>query len=249
MVLTVLLFGLIVMSAEVLGAMILLRRRQWPKHTQDYLLALGAGFLLALVFIELIPRSFQALGDPAGLVIILGFAAIHFFEHTVVRHLHFGEEVHREVMVSKVASVSTVAGLFIHAFFDGLSIAVGTHFDFLVGILVFLAIFLHKVPEGLTLASVMLAGAHSRRAVFLASLSVGGATMLGASTIILFRSVSPEITGVAFAFSAGAAAYVGASDLIPEINRSENRVTPVVVFVGMLLFFVTAKVLESLLGG
>ncbi len=249
MSLTVLLFGLIVTSAEVLGAVLLLARRKWPRKAQEYLLALGAGFLLALVFTELIPRSLHTLGEMAGLVVIVGFAAIHFFEHTVVRHLHFGEEVHPEIMVSRVASISTYSGLFVHAFIDGLSIAVGMSSDFLVGVLVFLAVFLHKVPEGLTLTSVMLAGAYSRRSAFLASLSVGVATMLGASTIFFFRVVDAQITGTAFAFSAGAAAYVGASDLIPEINRSENRVTPVVVFGGMLLFYATAKVLERLLAG
>ncbi len=245
MTLQVLLFGLIVVSAEVLGGSLLLARKKWPRQMQDYLLALGAGFLLALVFAELIPRSFQTLGDTAGLVVIVGFATIHFFEHTVVGHLHFGEEVHQEVMVSRAASVSAFSGLFIHAFFDGFSIAVGTQFNFLVGLLIFGAILLHKIPEGLTIASIMLAASYPRRTVFLATLGIGAATMLGASTIFFFSSVDPRVTGVAFAFSAGAAAYVGASDLIPEINRSENRVIPLVLFGGMLLFYVTAKLLEK----
>ncbi len=249
MMFTVILFGFIVMSAEILGGAVLLARREWPRRAQDYLLALGAGFLLALVFTELIPRSFQTLGGTAGLVIILGFATIHFFEHTVVRHLHFGEEVHQEVMVSRVASVSAFTGLFIHAFFDGLSIAVGMHFNFYVGLLVFCAVFLHKIPEGLTIASIMLAAAYSRRKVFLASIGIGGATMLGVLTIFFFTNVDAQVTGVAFAFSAGSAAYVGASDLIPEINRSENRITPLVVFGGMLLFYWTAKLLESMVMG
>src|SRR3972149_10553629 len=146
MTLTVIFFGLIVVGAEVLGGAVLLSRRQWPKRTQELLLALGAGFLLALVFVELIPRSVQTLGATAGLVIILGFATIHFFEHTVVKHLHFGEEVHPEVMVSRVASVSAFSGLFVHAFFDGLSISAGMQFEFFVGLLIFCAILLHKVP-------------------------------------------------------------------------------------------------------
>ena len=241
----VLLFGLIVVSAEVLGGLLLLTRKKWPRKMQDYLLALGAGFLLALVFSELIPRSIQTIGETAGLLVIVGFATIHFFEHTVVGHLHFGEEVHPEVMLSRAASVSAFSGLFIHAFFDGLSIAVGMQFNFYVGLLIFAAILLHKIPEGLTIASIMIAASYQRRTVLLATLGIGAATMLGALTILFFSSVDPRVTGVAFAFSAGAAAYVGASDLIPEINRSENRVIPLVVFGGMLLFYVTAKLLEN----
>ncbi len=248
MALTVILFGLIVVVAEVLGGTVLLSRKQWPRRTQEYLLALGAGFLLALVFVELIPRSVQALGAEAGLMIILGFASIHFFEHTVVQHLHFGEEVHQEVMLSRAASVSAFSGLFVHAFFDGLSISVGMQFEYFVGLLIFCAILLHKIPEGLTLASIMLTAGHSRRTVLLASFGMGAATMLGILMIFVFTSVNAQVTGVAFAFSAGAAAYVGASDLIPEINRSDNRITPVVVFGGMVLFYLTARLLEKAIG-
>ncbi|MGA9365246.1 MAG: ZIP family metal transporter [Bacteroidota bacterium] len=249
MTLTVILFGLIAVVAEVVGGTVLLARRQWPRRTQEFLLALGAGFLLALVFAELIPRSVQALGATAGLVIILGFATIHFFEHTVVKHLHFGEEVHPEVMVSRAASVSAFSGLFVHAFFDGLSISAGMHFQFLVGLLIFCAILLHKVPEGLTIASIMLTAGYSRRTVLLASLGIGAATMIGVLMILIFANVDAQVTGIAFAFSAGAAAYVGASDLIPEINRSENRIAPIVVFGGMLLFYITAKFLEKVITG
>lgn len=248
MALTVILFGLIVVVAEVLGGTVLLSRKQWPRRTQEYLLALGAGFLLALVFVELIPRSVQALGAAAGLMIILGFAAIHFFEHTVVQHLHFGEEVHQEVMLSRAASVSAFSGLFVHAFFDGLSISAGMQFEFFVGFLIFCAVLLHKIPEGLTLASIMLTAGHSRRTVLFASFGIGAATMFGILMIFVFTSVNAQVTGVAFAFSAGAAAYVGASDLIPEINRSDNRITPVVVFGGMVLFYLTARLLEKAIG-
>ena len=249
MTLTVIFFGLIVVGAEVLGGAVLLSRRQWPKRTQEFLLALGAGFLLALVFVELIPRSVQTLGATAGLVIILGFATIHFFEHTVVKHLHFGEEVHPEVMVSRVASVSAFSGLFVHAFFDGLSISAGMQFEFFVGLLIFCAILLHKVPEGLTIASIMLTAGYTRRTVLFASLGIGAATMIGVLMILIFANVDVKVTGIAFAFSAGAAAYVGASDLVPEVNRSESRVAPIVVFGGMLLFYITAELFESMIIG
>jgi len=249
MALIVILFGLIAVIAEVLGGAVLLMRRQWPRRFQEFLLALGAGFLLALVFTELIPRSVETLGATAGLMVILGFATIHFFEHTVVGHLHFGEEVHQEVMVSREASVSAFSGLFVHAFFDGLSISAGMQFEFFVGLLIFCAILLHKVPEGLTIASIMLTAGYSRRTVLLSSLGIGAATMIGVLMILIFANVDVKVTGVAFAFSAGAAAYVGASDLIPEINRSENRVAPIVVFGGMLLFYITAKLLERLITG
>jgi ZIP family zinc transporter/zinc and cadmium transporter len=234
---TIIVFGLVTALAEILGGSLVVMRKAWPQRVQEYLLALGAGFILALVILELIPESIRAVGASAPLFILLGYAVLHFFEHTVVGHLHFGEETHREVMVSPVASISTFTGLFIHAFFDGFSISAGMQYDFNLGILVFFAVLLHKIPEGLTIASVMLAAERRRRTAFLASTAIGAATMLGIFSVFLLAQVSGQVVGIAFAFSAGAAMYVGASDLIPEINHSSNRVIPLLVFGGMLLFY------------
>jgi len=40
--------------------------------------------------------------------------------------------------------------------------------------------------------------------------------------------------------------YVGASDLIPEINKSKDRIPPLVVFLGMVLFYFSEMLLEGL---
>jgi ZIP family zinc transporter/zinc and cadmium transporter len=244
MITTILLFGVTAAVAEILGGMIVLSRSSWPKKAQETLLALGAGFIMALVFFKLIPVSIMTLGEAAAVYLVIGFSLIHFFEHSLVRHLHFGEETHAHVMVSKVASVSAFSGLLIHAFFDGFSISVGMQFDFLLGLLVFCGVLLHKVPEGLTVGSIMLAGGYSRKAVFFSAVGIGMATILGTSSIFVLSRVSRELLGIAFAISAGAAVYVGASDLIPEINKSERRIPPFIVFAGMALYYVSEQLLH-----
>jgi ZIP family zinc transporter/zinc and cadmium transporter len=230
--------------AELLGGFLVLLRRQWPKRVQEYLLALGAGFILALVFLELVPESMRSVGVEAPLYMLAGYAVLHFFEHTVVGHLHFGEETHTEVMVSKAASLSTFVGLFIHAFFDGFTISAGMQFNFYAGVLIFVAVLLHKIPEGLTIASVMLAADRRRRTAFLASAAIAVATMLGVVSVFFLAGISERVVGLAFAFSAGLATYVGASDLIPEVNVSRNRVIPLLVFGGMILFYIGTRFLE-----
>ncbi len=245
---TIILFGLIAASAEILGGSVVLMQKEWPQKIQEYLLALGAGFILALVLLDLIPVSIAGIGRMAPLLILTGFSVMHFAEHTIVGHLHFGEEVHAEVMVSKVASYSAFWGLFIHAFFDGVSISAGMQYNFSLGLMIFFAILLHKFPEGLTIASVMLAADHPRRSAFWASAMAGAGTMLGIVTMFFLRDISSQIVGYAFAFSAGAGMYVGASDLIPEINRSKNRIAPIVVFVGMILFYVSSVIVARLVG-
>jgi zinc transporter ZupT len=243
MQLVIFLYGLIAALAEILGGSLVVLHKRWPAKIQEYLLALSAGFILALVFLELVPESLKSVGLAAPAFMLLGYSVLHFFEHTIVGHLHFGEETHHDVMVSKVASVSTFVGLFIHAFFDGFAISAGMQFNFYLGFMIFIAVLLHKIPEGLTIASVMLAAEHPRKTALLASAAIGVATMLGIVSVFLLSAVDERVLGISFAFSAGVATYVGASDLIPEINKSRNRVIPVLVFGGMALFYVGTKLL------
>lgn len=244
----ILIFGLVAAFAEILGSALVIFKKEWPRKVQEYLLALSAGFLLSLVFFELVPHSFEFLGRNAAIYIVLGFAVLHFFEHTIVGHFHFGEEVHAEVMVSPTAQMAAFSGLFVHAMFDGFSISAAMQYNFSIGVLVFIAILLHKLPEGLTIASIMLAGNKSRQTAFFASLAIGAATMLGIVLVFLLTSIDENIVGIIFAFAAGVITYVGASDLIPEINRSENRITPLIVFVGFLMYYVSRELVHSVVG-
>ncbi len=245
--LRIILFGLAAAAAEILGGTLIILRKEWPKRVQEYLIALSAGFILALVFFDLIPESMAILGGSASLAIISGFALLHFFEHTIVGHLHFGEETHTEIMVSRLASFAAFGGLAIHAFFDGVAISAGMEHSYSIGLMVFIAIFLHKLPEGLTTASIMIAASQPRKTAFLASFAIGVATMLGIIVVFFIANLGSSAVGIAFAFSAGAATYVGASDLIPEINRSHNRIIPFVVFGGMLLFYVSRTLITAAL--
>lgn len=246
MTVKIIFFGFIVALAEVLGGVILVYRRRWNQRTHEILLALGAGFILALVFLNLIPASYQTLGESAALYMLIGFSILHFFEHTVVGHLHFGEETHSHVMVSRVASLSAVGGLFIHAFFDGFSISIGMQFNFLLGLLIFIAILLHKIPEGLTIASIMMSASYPRKKVLFAIFGIGLSTLVGVAIALLFSNVDAKFTGIALSISAGTIVYVGASDLIPEINKSKDRIPPLVVFGGIVLYYFSERMLEGL---
>jgi zinc transporter ZupT len=246
---TIIIFGLVAAAAELLGGYLITLRKEWPRAIQEYLIALGAGFILALVFIELIPESIHTVGENAVLFMLLGFALIHLFEHTFIEHLHFGEETHHDVMVSTTASYSAVFGLIIHAFFDGLAISAGFQFNFSIGLMLFLGIVLHKIPEGITISSIMLASNQSKKRAFWATFAIAVATMVGVLSVFFLAEVDNKIVGYVFALSAGVAIYVGASDLIPEINRSKNRITPIVVFVGMLLFYLSRLLIGSFIEG
>ncbi len=155
-ILTSVLLGLTAAAANVFGGAIIVQRH-WERRYLRYFVALGAGFMLATALVEMVPESLELRGRSAAFLVLLGYLMIHFFEHTVTPHFHFGEETHRDEFIHSHKSYSVLLGLIIHTFFDGIAIASGFLVSNWLGWLIFLAIFLHKIPEGFTVSSVMLA--------------------------------------------------------------------------------------------
>lgn len=249
-----LLFGGLIALANVGGGLLLARPGNLRRSKQmlRYLVALGAGFMLAAIFLEILPeavglwmRSAPSNADAghsvlgAMMLLLGGYLLIHLFEHTIAPHFHFGEETHPEAVVRPSAAYTAIGGLSIHTFFDGASVAAAFAVDRRVGLLVFLAVLIHKVPEGFTAASIMLASGRTARSAIMATLVIGAATLAGVLSIAMLQTRMEETVMYALPFSAGVTLYVAASDLIPEVNHFEekNPVVSLVVFVGIAVFY------------
>lgn len=244
-------FGAVAGLANVLGGLILFPSklhstyRKWLK----YLLALGAGFMLAVTLFEVLPKTIMiwSTGHPEAegrlyapmLLVLLGYLITQFFEHTLAPHFHLGSELDSHDVISSRSAYAGVGGLLIHTFFDGVSIAAASQIDVRIGFLVFLAVFLHKFPEGFTIGSMIVAAGKGLREVVIATTVIGTATLLG---VVAFYAIGRTIEGsVAYALpvAAGVTLYVAASDLIPEVNHHGGKRPGVslAVFGGVALFF------------
>ncbi len=223
-------FAAVAAAADLAGAVIVTRTSRTAPVLR-YFVAAGAGFMLAAAFVRMLPESARV--PHAFLWVLVGYFGVHLFEHTIAPHFHFGEEEHAEAFLKPSAAYLAVAGLGVHTLFDGVAIAAGFMIDARLGTLLFLAVLLHKVPEGFTIASIMLATGRSPRAAFAAALSLGVFTVLGA---LLTGLIAEHHVAYALALSAGVTIYVAASDLIPEVNRQGGPSLAWTVFGGLLLF-------------
>jgi ZIP family zinc transporter/zinc and cadmium transporter len=223
--------------ANVFGGAIIVQKH-WERAYLKYFIALGAGFMLATAIVEIFPASLQLRGPGAAFLVLVGYLIVHFFEHTVSPHFHFGEETHQDEFAHSHHGYSVLLGLMIHVFFDGIAIASGFIVSNWLGWIIFVAIFLHKIPEGFTIASVMLASGQSRKIAWGASVLLGAATLAGVLTMALFR----HQVGFGLPLSAGVTIYVAASDLMPEVNREPGVKMALVVFLGVGLLFLLDKV-------
>jgi zinc transporter ZupT len=256
-----LLFGTLAALANLVGGLLLIKSgaHRLGERFLKYLVALGAGFMLAAIFIEILPetisiwtanaRGVSASRAVLGAMTLLlgGYLLIQLFEHTIAPHFHFGAETHPKSFMRPSAAYAAVGGLWIHTFFDGVSIAAAFLVNFRVGLLVFIAILLHKMPEGFTVASIMLASGRTARKALLATLAIGAATLAGVVGVMLLKEKVHSAVAYALPFSAGVTLYVAASDLIPEVNHEEQRnpTVSIVVFVGVALFYLLHRMIEG----
>ena len=260
--LQLILFGVLAALANVLGGLILFpgKLHTTYKKSLKYLLALGAGFMLAVTFFEILPKTIliwqRSASSPEDLsapmiLLLAGYLLTQFFEHTIAPHFHLGEEVHSENTISTSSAYTGVGGLFIHTFFDGVSIAAASQIDIRIGFLVFIAVFLHKFPEGFTVASMLLAAGKGFREVVIATSAIGLATLAG---VLVFAAVGANFeSSIAYALplASGVTLYVAASDLIPEVNHHGGKrpLVSISVFAGVALFFAIHLIVHELIAG
>ena len=222
------LLGLVAAAGNVLGAYFVVRR-EWPRKFLQYFVALGAGYMLSVAFVEVIPESVRLVGESALLSVLIGYFLIHLFEHTVAPHFHFGEETHQEEVHGFHARNTVLLGLAIHTFFDGVAIAAGFLVSTWLGAVIFVAVFLHKLPEGFTVASVMLASGQGKPSAVRAAGLLGAATLAG----VLLTSQLQSQLKYALPLAGGVTVYVAATDLLPEVNREPNWRMALLVFAGV----------------
>lgn len=127
-----------------------------------YLLAFTGAFLLGITLLHLAPETFHELGKKAGLYIVLGF----FLQVFLQRWSHGMEHGHTEVLsaddknrteqVTSAAAFSLIIGLSVHGFMEGIPLGF-TYDDPTTLPSLSFGILLHKIPEAITLMTMLLA--------------------------------------------------------------------------------------------
>lgn len=200
--------------ANLFGAAII-SAKPWSRPFLAAFVALGAGFMLATAISEMVPESLKLAPVSAPLLILAGYFIVHFFEHSLPPHFHFGEETHTaEFANPRTASIATV-GLMVHTFFGGVSLASGYVISSWLGTVIFGSMILHNIPEGFTVASIMVASGKKRPSGMWAAALLGGSRIAGVFAVAL----AERFARYGLALSAGVVLYCAASDLIPEANK------------------------------
>jgi ZIP family zinc transporter/zinc and cadmium transporter len=230
----IILFLVVAALADIAGAVLFLLRKRWDDEALRALVATGAGFMLAVAFVEMLPEALEQVPN-AGVWAIVGFLLVHLAEHVLTPHFHYGHETHAGL--GSHVSVAATLGLTVHSLIDGVAIVVAAQTSTHLGLLVFAAMVWHKVPGGFTLASIVSATGGSRRAAFTAASILGGASLIGGLIYLVVQS--DRWIGPALALSCGSLIYVAATDLLPEVNKKRTVLAPLAVIFGAGLYYIT----------
>lgn len=233
-------FAVAAALGNVLGALAVVRHLKRSLRAIDAGIAFGAGFMLSVAVLGVLPEIFPE-GPAAAAYVLGGYLAVHLAQHVLVPHFHFGEETHR---VSATAGLTALLGLSLHTFFDGVAIASGFLVSDRLGLLLFLAVLVHKLPEGVTMASMMLAGGQGKSQAVASAALLGVATLLG---VMLTDGLAP-LRDHGLALSAGVTLYVAASNLVPAFQARRGWVTATAFFGGVAAFWAAELALRAGLG-
>ncbi len=230
-------YALIAACGNLLGGLAVARRAAKGLLVIEHFVAFGAGFMLSVAIIEVLPEAFARSGGVAPALVLAGYLAVHLTQHTVTPHFHFGEETHA---VHRLAGPSALVGLLLHTFFDGVAIASAFLVRPALGVMVFVAIFLHKLPEGVTISILYMAVGRSPGQAVAAAGLLGTATLVG----VVLTDQLGFLVRHGLALSAGVAIYVAASNLVPEFQGKRGWKLPAAFFAGAGVFFLTKTLLD-----
>ena len=210
--------GLAMSAIALVGSVTLFLKKTTLEALTLPLVAFAAGSLLGGAFFYMIPAGLEEMVSPFATFawVIAGFTT--FFALEQLLHWH---HCHRaEAHCRKPLTYLVLIGDGLHNFIGGLAIAGTFLVDIRLGIMAWLAAVAHEVPQELGDFGVLIHGGWSKAQALLFNV-LSALTYLVGGLIAYTLSFSLDIAFLV-PFAAGNFIYIGATDLVPEVNKHDN---------------------------
>jgi zinc and cadmium transporter len=209
--------GLAMGAISLVGAVTLLLDETTQRRLVRPLVAFAAGSLLGGAILHMIPEAAARSGGMAPyLSVLAGFALFLAVEQFL--HWH---HCHREAADCRPPlGYLILVGDGLHNLLGGLAVGAAFVADIGVGLTIWLAAAAHEVPQELGDFGVLVHGGWSPRRALVYNLLSSATFLVGG---VFAWGVSARFdTGWLLGFAAGNFLYIGASDLVPEVNRHRD---------------------------
>lgn len=214
----IVLSGLAMSSIALVGSFTLLMKKATLDRIVMPLVAFAAGSLLGGAFFFMLPAASQNIPDPAKMYlwVLAGFTV--FFGLEQFLHWHHCHRASSDC--KKPLTYLILAGDGLHNFLGGLGVGAVFIADIRLGVAAWLAAAAHEVPQELGDFGVLIHGGWSRRKALLFNLLSGLTFLVGG--VVAWMASDVIDTSFLVPFAAGNFIYIGASDLVPEVNKHRD---------------------------
>jgi len=227
----VMLASFLACAVTTVGIYVISKYERWGREHSVYFMCFAAGVLISVSFMHIIPESFQ-MNNTAPVFLLVGFLAIHLSNRLL--HLYICHEME---CTDYAMGLIPMLGIGFHSFIDGLIYSVTFNVSILTGALAAIGMILHEFPEGIVTFVLLERGGFSRRkSAIYAFLAAALSTPLGTLVSYPFISnIKQSTLGMLLAISAGALVYVGASHLLPAVEKENKRYSMLALAAGVLV--------------
>jgi zinc and cadmium transporter len=203
----------IVSAISLAGIFALALREKLLEKALFVLIAVAAGTLLGVAFLDLIPEAIEEGGQGILLYVLSGMMAFFVLERFVFwHHCHDREcDVH-------AFSYLNLIGDGAHNLIDGMVIAAAYMTSIPLGFATTIAIILHEIPQEVGDFAILVYGGFSRKKALFYNFLSALAAFVGVALAYLFSSVAGFFPFL-LAFAAGGFIYIASADIMPELQK------------------------------
>ncbi|RMF59124.1 MAG: hypothetical protein D6743_16730 [Calditrichaeota bacterium] len=181
------------------------------------MVAFSAGVLLSTGLNHMVAQSVAQSGRWAMLAVSIGFIGLYGYEKMAMVHACREAECH----VHQFGRAALV-GMGFHSLLDGFAIAVSFEFQKTLGFIVILAVLLHRLPTGISIATIMLSN-HYRSAKAWVTLALIAILAVAGAVLGLLLPLRPyHLLSLAVGLSGGSFLYISTSDLLPMAHENNQ---------------------------
>jgi len=131
----------------------------------------------------------------------------------------------------------------LHTLPEGLALGAAGYHDVRLGLTLALIIGIHNIPEGMAIAAPLIAGGINKGKTIILTLLAGVPTVIGAVIGVLFGGISDIAVALSFSIAGGAMLYVVFGEILPQsMTMSKNRIPTISSLVGIVFGFVLTKI-------
>ncbi len=228
---SVLLASILACLVTTIGIYTISKYDKWGSKNIVYFMSFAAGVLISVSFIHIIPESF-GMNDSAPIYLLVGYMGLYIFNRFLTAFV-CNERECPDLSIG----IIPMLGIGLHSFIDGIIYSVTFNVSIFTGFLTAIGMVLHEFPEGIvTFLLLKRAGFTQKRAAIYAFLAAAITTPLGTVVSFPFVSqISRSVLGNLLAISAGALIYVGASHLLPAVEKENRKYTLISLGAGILI--------------